>query len=214
MPLRAEFERRLYALIDLADKRHGRTTRDEEALFYLAQAYLMRARYRVDFDKGIWGAARDGVKARNYSQAYIKVHPEHGDAYLALGLYNYYVELAPAFFKVLRLLLFLPSGNRAEGLKQIERAASEGSYFGAQAQELLIEIYSEYEGRVPDAIAAATGCSNGIPTTTTSPLPSLSSRRARPSTTSGARKRSINASPIGVRAPRRVMAPQIAIARC
>ncbi len=155
VPLRAEFERRLDAFIGLADKRYARTTRDEEALFYLAQAHLMRARYRVDYDKGMWGAARDGVKSRSYSLAYLKVHPEHGDAYLALGLYNYYVELAPAFFKVIRFLLFLPAGNRAEGLKQIERSASQGSLFGPQAQELLIEVYSQYEGRVADAVTTA-----------------------------------------------------------
>jgi hypothetical protein len=154
VPLRADFERRLDGIIALADKRYGRTTQDAEALFYLAQAYLMRARYRVDYDKGMWGAARDGVKAKNYSEAYVKVHPEHGDAYLPLGLYNYYVELAPAFFKVLRFMLFLPAGNRAEGLKQIERAASQGSLFGPQAQELLVEIYAQLEGRTADAVAA------------------------------------------------------------
>ena len=155
MPLRAEFERSLDAFIGLAEKRYVRTSRDEEALFYLAQAHLMRARYRVDYDKGMWGAARDGVKSRTYSLAYLKVHPEHGDAYLAIGLYNYYVQLAPAFFKVIRFLLFLPAGNRAQGLKQIERSASQGSLFGPQAQELLIEVYSQYEGRVADAVTTA-----------------------------------------------------------
>jgi hypothetical protein len=115
VPLRAEFERQLDAFIDLAAKRYGRTSRDEEALFYLARAHLMRARYRVDYDKGMWGAARDGVKSKSYSEAYLKVHPGHGDAYLPLGLYDYYVELAPAFFKVLRFILFLPAGDRAEG---------------------------------------------------------------------------------------------------
>src|SRR5262245_53319380 len=38
VPLRAEFEKGVDSLIDLADKRYGRTSRDEEALFYLAQA--------------------------------------------------------------------------------------------------------------------------------------------------------------------------------
>ena len=80
MPLRAEFEKRLDEFIGLAEKRYARTSRDEEALFYLAQAHLMRARYRVDFDKGMWGAARDGVRSRSYSLSYLKVHPEHGDA--------------------------------------------------------------------------------------------------------------------------------------
>jgi hypothetical protein len=38
---------------------------------------------------------------------------------------NYYVEIAPAFIKLIRPLLFLPSGDRAEGpIPTIHRSAS------------------------------------------------------------------------------------------
>jgi hypothetical protein len=116
-----QFESALDRFIADAEARRGRAASDSEALFYLANAYMLRARYRFDNDKGVWGAARDGARSRKLSDAYIRQHPKHGDAYFALGVYNYYVELAPAFAKVLRLLMFLPSGDRVEGLKQIER---------------------------------------------------------------------------------------------
>ena len=139
-----QFERTLDGFIADAEARYGRAASDSEALFYLANATMLRARYRFDYDKGMWGAARDGARSKKLSEAYVKRHPEHADAYFALGAYNYYVELAPAFARVLRLLMFLPSGNRVEGLKQIERAYTEGSLFAPQAGLLLVEIYGTF----------------------------------------------------------------------
>ena len=150
--LEPEFEKQTDAFIADAEARYGRSEKDDEALFYLANAYLLRAAYRVDHDKGTWGAARDGARSKRYIDTYIKRHPEHGDAYLALGTYNYYVEIAPAFIKFIRPLLFLPAGDRAGGVKQLERAYTEGSLFSYMAGMLLMEIYGTYEGRAPDGI--------------------------------------------------------------
>ena len=150
--LEAEVERQLDSIINDAGARHDRSDKDDEALFYLANAHMVRAAYRYNHDKGMWGAARDGAKSKRYSDAYVKRHPEHGDAYFALGTYNYYVELAPAFIKVIRPLLFLPSGNRVEGLKQLERAYSDGSLFSFQAGMALMEIYGSFEGRPADGV--------------------------------------------------------------
>ncbi|HKV98683.1 MAG TPA: tetratricopeptide repeat protein [Vicinamibacterales bacterium] len=154
-PLRPAFERDLDALVEMADTRYGRTSADTEALFYAAQGHMMRAEYRVSYDKGMWGAARDGAKAKGYIDAFVKKSPETGDGYLVLGLYNYYVDIAPTLFHVLRFILFLPPGNRVEGLKQLERAAAQSTLFGPQAAEQLVEIYSGYEGRGADALAVA-----------------------------------------------------------
>jgi tetratricopeptide (TPR) repeat protein len=149
--LAPEFERRVDAFIAGA----GRRQKDPEATFYLAQAHMLRASYRFEHNKGMWGAARDGAKAKNYSEAYVKAHPDRADAYLTLGIYNYFVDLAPTFAKVFRVMLFLPSGNRAEGLRQIERAAAGGAIFGSKAQRVLVEIYAQFEGRPADALALA-----------------------------------------------------------
>lgn len=149
------FEKDLDALIDMADARHSRTDKDTEATFYLAQAAMLRAGYRFDHDKGMWGAARDAAKAKKAIDSYIKVHPEHDDAYYVEGLYNYYVDLAPAFAKMLRFMLFIPGGDRKAGLQQLERAATRGTLFAPDANLILIEVYSTYENRPADAVSVA-----------------------------------------------------------
>ena len=151
--LMPSFEAGMQEFLDYADQRYSRSKADAEALFYLTQGYLLRSTYRIDYDKGMFGAARDAAKSKGYADTYVKQHPEHGDAYLALGLYNYYVDIAPNFVKVLRVLLFLPPGNRSEGMKQLDRVGRQGSYFAALAQGALADIYGSFEGRLPEAIA-------------------------------------------------------------
>ena len=150
--LEKPFETGIDALLADAGGRWSRSKTDDEALFYLATGHMLRARYRFDHDKGMWGAARDGASAKRYSEAFVAKHPESGDGLFILGAYNYYVELAPSFMKVLRFLLFIPSGNRVEGLKQIERAYRDGSLFSFPAGMLLLEIYGSFEGRPGDGV--------------------------------------------------------------
>jgi tetratricopeptide (TPR) repeat protein len=150
-----EFARRLDALIDAASRRHRANAGDADALFHLAQAHMLRATYRFEQDQGMWGAARDGANAKSYSETYLKQHPNDADAYLTLGLYNYFVDVIPAAYKLLRFLLFLPAGDRPEGLRQIERAHAGGGIFAFRAGQVLIEIYSTLEGRPNDALALA-----------------------------------------------------------
>jgi tetratricopeptide (TPR) repeat protein len=149
------FERGIDALIAQAEQRHARSSSDSDAVFHLALAHLLRGTYRFEHDKGMWGAARDAAKSKGYADDYLARHPEHGDAYVPLGLYNYYVDIAPNFVKVLRVLLFLPSGNRAEGLKQLERASREGDLFQPLADMMRADIYGHIEGRLGDAIPIA-----------------------------------------------------------
>jgi hypothetical protein len=145
------FEKALDAIIDLAGTRYGRTTKDAEALFYLAHAHLLRAAFRFDHDRGMWGAARDGASAKSYIDKYVKEYPADPDGYFALGTYNYFAEILPTFFKVVRFFLFIPAGNRIEGLKQIERA-TKSVYFGPMSRLMLMDIYNEFEGRQDEAI--------------------------------------------------------------
>jgi len=149
----AAFERSLDEFLAAADARYSRSRADAEALFYLAHASMLRAAYRFSEDKGVWGAARDAARAKGYAEQYIRQHPEHGDAYLTLGIYNYFVGIAPTVAKVLRVLLFMPGGNRADGLAQLERAGRDGHLFAPIAQGLVGNLYGAFEGRLPDAIA-------------------------------------------------------------
>ena len=153
--LKTSFEQEIDRFLATAEERYTRTHADSEALFSLANGYLLRSRHRLEHNNSVWGAARDAAKSKGYSDEYLKQHPEHGDAYLAAGLYNYYVDIAPTFIKMLRAILFLPAGNRSEGLKQVERAARDGNLFAPLASDVLTEIYGAFEGRMPDALRVA-----------------------------------------------------------
>jgi len=158
-----EFERGIDQLIKTAAARYDRSKKDMDALFYLAQAYTWRGRYRYEHDKGIWSAARDAAKAKGYGEEYAKIDPGRADADYALGIYNYYVDIAPSFVKFLRVLLFLPKGGRVEGLKQLERAAREAELWGPLAQDTLRDIYASLESRVEDAVRMAEGLQKRYP---------------------------------------------------
>lgn len=147
------FEQSIDAFISHADERYARSRDDADALFHLGQACMLRSAYRFNFDKGLWGAARDAARAKNLVDEYIKHHPEHGDAYLAIGLYNYYVDIAPVFVRVVRVLLLLPAGNKVNGLRQLEQAARVGNLFAPLADGALADIYGSLEGRLAEAIA-------------------------------------------------------------
>lgn len=149
------FEKDLDAFIEHAQSRYDRSRDDAEAHFYLAQAHMMRATYRFTWERGMWGAARDAARAKSLTDQYVKQYPEHGDAYLALGLYNYYADVAPTLVKVMRVLLLLPSGSRSEGLKQLERASRDGRLFAPVADGALATIYGSLENRFEQAIPIA-----------------------------------------------------------
>jgi tetratricopeptide (TPR) repeat protein len=79
------------------------------------------------------------------------------------GMYNYFVDLAPSFVHIFRFLMFLPAGNRAGGLTDIEYAAAHGTLFGRMAQLQLVPIYGALEGRPAEAIALGERLERALP---------------------------------------------------
>jgi tetratricopeptide (TPR) repeat protein len=72
------------------------------------------------------------------------------DLDFGLGLYDYYADTLPRFFKLLRFLAGMPGGDRARGLQAIARVARGGSLFhDDEACVQMFEIESFFERR-PD----------------------------------------------------------------
>lgn len=152
--LQREFEDRAERLIARARARHERDRADLDALFHLAFGYGRRALYRYNYDKGLWGTARDAAQARKYAEAYRRIDPTRDDIYVPLGFYDYYVDIAPGFVRLLQPLLGLPRGSRAEGIRRLERAARDGDLFRGDARYELVTVYM-VEGRPGDALRVA-----------------------------------------------------------
>lgn len=139
------------ARAEAADAKNPRSGRIQ---LYLGGAYGMRARYHV-MRKEWMGAARDGKRAVDRLERAVEIDSTLYDAYLGLGMYQYYTAVLPKVVKVAQVLLMVPRGDRETGLRQMELAREKGWLADAEAQFFLIDIYLEYERRFRDALMLA-----------------------------------------------------------
>ena len=95
--------------------------------------------------------AREGHRV--LSEA-LRLTPGDPDALFAMGAYNYYADNVGVLLKGLRALLFIPGGDEALGIRQLEEAADRSDLFGTEALLLLSHIFSgsfEEDDRRADA---------------------------------------------------------------
>ena len=67
-----------------------------------------------------------GVRAREHLLKALQLDPSLADAYTGVGLYNYYVDTLSALAKMLRFFMGIPGGSKRDGVRQLEKAMTEG----------------------------------------------------------------------------------------
>jgi tetratricopeptide (TPR) repeat protein len=93
------------------------------------------------------------VKARQYLKLLNRYHPEQEDAYLGLGLYDYFASQLPWFARVLSKLVLGLGGDQAKGIAELERAARNGLFTQVEARIFLSIAYLDTEVRYEEALA-------------------------------------------------------------
>lgn len=150
-PYDGNFESNLNETIRLSEARLGTNKKDLEGLFYLGNSYSLKS-----WVKGLRGsyyaAGRDAAKGKEYMEKVLEIDPNQYDALYSLGMYNYLAGALPGYAKVLKFFLFLPSGNKEEGLSQLKIAGQKSNYFGAVSQLLLARFYADHEEQPAEAI--------------------------------------------------------------
>ena len=153
-------------------------------------------------------AARDGKRIHDALQQAIKLDPSLGDAYFGLGLYHYYAAIAPRAARILSALLFLPGGDRAGGLKEMEQTRSKGMLLRGEADYQLHLIYLWYERQPTTALRLDRGPAQ--PLSAQSGVLSAGSRTCRATTFAITQRRSARIERCSTpRARGRVAAPAI-----
>src|SRR5678816_1345451 len=147
-----QFQSRVDAAINSADAWTRREPERAEAWFYLGGAYGARAQWRV-LRRERLGAARDGKHIKEALERALALDPRLQEAYFGIGLYHYYADVAPAAAKMLRWLLLLPGGDKAEGMREMMRAREHAELLGDEADYQLHIIYLWYEKRPEEALA-------------------------------------------------------------
>jgi tetratricopeptide (TPR) repeat protein len=119
-----------------------------EAWFYLAGSYAPLVQWQVLRGERL-AAARAGSKIKSALERTLELDPALADAHFGIGMYHYYADVAPAAAKLIRWLLFLPGGNRVEGLREMQQAHDEGELLSGEAdyQLHLIDLWYEHKPR-------------------------------------------------------------------
>ncbi len=121
-----------------------------ENKFYFSTIYGYLARvYGVD--GSWWSAFRAGLKAKRLSEEVIKANPNFYDAYLVVGMLNYYADRMSGITSFIAGALGF-SGDREKGLAQLRLAYEKGSLTFGLAAQTLIEVYSNLEDNETAAI--------------------------------------------------------------
>jgi len=134
-----------------------------EAWFYRGAAYGARAQWRVLRGERV-AAARDGKRIKDALEHALSLDPGLQDAWFGIGLYHYYADVAPAVAKMLRFLLFLPGGDRKQGLAEMRRARDNGALLRGEIDYQLHVIDLWYERDPKHAIALLEGLRRQYPT--------------------------------------------------
>jgi len=135
--------------LGLADAGLARDPADTRALLARGAAHGVKSRlFLFRWDKG--PASREAVRMREGLAAARAAGEEVPDLDFGLGLYDYYADTLPRFFKVVAFLLRVPGGDRERGLAQVARVARGGSLFhDDEARVQMYDIHSYFERR-PD----------------------------------------------------------------
>ncbi|MBZ5668128.1 MAG: hypothetical protein LAO04_00130 [Acidobacteriia bacterium] len=117
--------------------------RQDLARSYLYEgfAYALRARLEGLHDRDL-PTARAGKKMRANLLRALALDPNLTDAYLGVGIYNYFVDTLSTIVKFLSIFIGLPGGSRTEGLRQLQLCAEKGELARAEAKFYLGKDYS------------------------------------------------------------------------
>jgi tetratricopeptide (TPR) repeat protein len=113
----------------------------------IARIYALRGENR--------NAARAGVRARERLLRAVALDPDLADAYMGLGLYNYYADTLSAAARVLRFFMGIPGGSKQEGIRQLERAIAEGTLTPPEARFYLAINLHNYDQKYEQALQIA-----------------------------------------------------------
>ncbi len=145
----------LEQVIDMCDKRLDQNPKDVTALFFKGGAIGFRGRLRAN--RGSWlKAVKDGVFALPIVRTAFELDPGNYDVLLGIGIYNYYAEVIPDNYPLVKpLMIFFPKGDRKKGIDQLRHAALQAKYARVEAEYFLMQNYFYYEKEYTPALQLA-----------------------------------------------------------
>jgi hypothetical protein len=108
--------------------------------FYLGSAYACLARVNI-MNQEIWEGYWNASKAENYFEDVLDENPNLTDAYLNLGVFEYFPAAAITGYQSTLAWLGGMSGDREEGIRYFKNVSEHGSLFKDEADYILALLY-------------------------------------------------------------------------
>ncbi len=140
--------------IDLSEQLIDEGRDLDQAYFFMGSAYGLEGRWYA-VQRSWWRSYTHGRKGRKYLKKCVEINPAVYDAYLGLGIFDYYAATLPGTLG-LAAKLFV-GGDRARGIEYVRLAKEQGRFFKTEARFFLVEIYSMHEKDFKAAYAEADG---------------------------------------------------------
>lgn len=137
-------------VISMCNARLDQNPSDKNALFARGYAKGMHAAFITLADHSFTAAARQGLQARNDSEAVLKLDPQYADAELAVGIQQFAVASLPRFLRIM-VGMFGVGGSKPKGIALLRDDAQHGVITTVEARTAL-SLFLRHDGRYPEAL--------------------------------------------------------------
>ncbi|WP_263384257.1 tetratricopeptide repeat protein [Granulicella arctica] len=147
--------------IALCDQALKQNPDDKNALFARGYARGMHAAFITLADHSYVTAARQGLAARNDSEAVLKLDAGYQDAKMAVGIQQFAVASLP---RLVRMMVGIAGvgGSREKGLGMLRDAATYGIVTRIESRTTL-SLFLRHDGRYPEALVVQQGLAQEFP---------------------------------------------------
>lgn len=145
-----EFMANSEKVIELSEKMVEEGRDLDQAYFFMGSAYGLQGRWYA-VQRSWWRAYLRGKKGRKFLKKCVETNPAVYDAYLGLGIFDYYAATLPGALG-LGAKLFV-GGDRERGMEYVKMVRDKGRFLKLEARLFLIEIYSRHEKDFKSAYA-------------------------------------------------------------
>ena len=148
-------------ILHLTDAELASNSNDANALFARGYAKGMHAVFITLVDHAYVAAARQGLSARNDSEAALKIDPQYADAWMAVGIQRFAVASLPKWLRFMVGFLGV-GGNKQEGLADLRKSAEQGIVTPIESRTIL-SLFLRHDGQYPAALAVERGLEKDYP---------------------------------------------------
>ena len=158
---RARIEALLNRVQTLVDQELKANPNSADALFARGYARGLHAAFITLADHSYFAAARQGLAARNDSEAALKIDPDYADANLSIGIQQFAVASLP---RMVRMMVGIAGvgGNKERGLALLRICAEKGVVTEVESRTTL-SLFLRHDGRYAEALAVQHGLAAQFP---------------------------------------------------